>query len=327
LENKQYAVDEEAAEIVRYIFKLADEGVKRKEIARRLNRDGVPSRRDYKNNTTGNYLWRGEDIVNLLHNEVYIGTLVNRKTTTIAPNVRKKNDDSNKIKIENHHIPIISKELFDRVNSQYTPNRKGLNRGVYYSYELSGKVKCGNCGKTMFRKTSTNKKNVFYKCDIRIDENCFTDKISPDTLKDVVINTFNIYMRLVIENFEKIKQEVKSQKQAVQADVDKIIAEIESLQHQKLILYTEYKEGLFSKKEFLLKREQISDKIDKLTDKKKMLEQGVDISNQEQTENFIKKYNRKEFTAETIIDEYVKAIYVYSTDRIEIEWKFKDIFE
>lgn len=133
------------AEIVRLIFqKYAVEQVGTSEIARFLTREGY---RTYR----GSSKWKSNSIIKILKNEKYVGDLVQKKTYT--PDYLSHAKRSNKgqvplIRIENHHEPIISREIWNLAQERMQKNNKhGDGSGVHSNrYVFSGKIKCGECG-------------------------------------------------------------------------------------------------------------------------------------------------------------------------------------
>lgn len=67
------AIDEKEAEVVRMIFRMADEGASLSQIAQALQEQDIPSPR-------GKVTWSRETLRKILHNEKYHGTVVLQKT-------------------------------------------------------------------------------------------------------------------------------------------------------------------------------------------------------------------------------------------------------
>ena len=139
IENGQYIPNPETAPIVKEIFADFLDGKGLVTIARELNENGYRTRRGNKfENRTVRYM---------LKNPVYIGKI--RWTPTGKANHRKDCKDT--LIIDGTHEPIISKEIFDKVQTK-------LSRGsVKYMREnpakepfmLQGLVRCSDCGATL----------------------------------------------------------------------------------------------------------------------------------------------------------------------------------
>lgn len=138
-------IEPKGADIVRQIFqKYAVEQMGTSEIARFLTKEG---HRTYR----GGSIWRASAIIKILKNEKYVGDLVQKKTYT--PDYLTHEKRTNKgavpmIRQENHHKPIISREVWNLAQQRLRQNnkhRKG-DGGHSNRYLFSGKIQCGQCG-------------------------------------------------------------------------------------------------------------------------------------------------------------------------------------
>lgn len=135
----------EGAEIVRLIFhRYAVEQVSTSEIARYLKRKGYCTCRGSTN-------WKSSTIIKILHNEKYVGDLIQKKSYTpdyLTHEKRTNHGAVPLIKIQDHHEPIVSREVWNMAQERLKRNCKhteGKN-GHSNRYLFSGKIKCGECG-------------------------------------------------------------------------------------------------------------------------------------------------------------------------------------
>ena len=139
------SINPEGAEIVRLIFhKYAVEQVGTSEIARLLTCKGYHTYR-------GSAKWKANAVVKILNNEKYVGDLIQKKTFT--PDFLTHTKRTNKgevpfVTIENHHEPIISREVWNTAQERLQKNNKHSEGDGGHSnrYVFSGKIKCGECG-------------------------------------------------------------------------------------------------------------------------------------------------------------------------------------
>ena len=96
--------------------------------------------------------WTKDMVSNILKNEVYTGTLVTHKKKSI--NIRGKIvklPREEHFVFENHHEPIISKEMFELAqelrDKKYKKNTSGANKK--HNYYFSGMCVCNECGSGM----------------------------------------------------------------------------------------------------------------------------------------------------------------------------------
>lgn len=154
--NGRLIVNEEGAKVVRKIFhKFVNEGKGTYTIARELKEEGVP---------TFNYIkeWSNVVIQRILKNEKYVGDLIQKKTYT--PNYLTHEKKYNRgeeefIIIQNHHEPIISRDLFDKAKQEMLlrSSKKSDNRKYSNRYCFSGKILCGICGSSYVARTKKYK--------------------------------------------------------------------------------------------------------------------------------------------------------------------------
>jgi len=152
-ENDRYklVIDEEAAKVVRRIFKMAYDGMGCKGIADTLSKEGVPIPSVYANLNRGRKssaygLWCSRTIDEMLNNETYIGNMTQGRRKKINYKIKKevRTPKENWIIVENTHEPIIDKEMFDMVQSVYKKNKNLQSNSK--NYLLRGFLFCEECG-------------------------------------------------------------------------------------------------------------------------------------------------------------------------------------
>ena len=90
-------------------------------------------------------IWPESSVIHILEDERYTGTYIigKREVTEVGGHRVRMKDESQWIKIPDHHQAIISKELFDQVQAQ-RPRFKCPKKNAR-AYPLRGKVFCGCC--------------------------------------------------------------------------------------------------------------------------------------------------------------------------------------
>ena len=143
--NGKMSINPQEAEIVRLIFQKY--GIEKKGtslIARELQEAG------YKNHR-GNPIWSRSHIIKILHNEKYVGDLIQKKTITpdyLSHSKKYNKGQEDLIILRNHHEPIIDRDLWDTVQIEIT--KRSRNHSEYSGnanrYTFSGKIICAECG-------------------------------------------------------------------------------------------------------------------------------------------------------------------------------------
>ncbi|TBD88116.1 recombinase family protein [Rhizobium ruizarguesonis] len=152
-------INEDEAEVIRWIFRQYADGVSPRDIAKRLNAQGTPGPRGAKWRDTAirGHVSRGTGILN---NTTYIGRVVwnrrqYRKNPETERRVARGNKESDWIVNDDHQaLRIVDDALWARVKERqkeigelfsYTTTNR-LNGAHRPSYMLSGILECAECG-------------------------------------------------------------------------------------------------------------------------------------------------------------------------------------
>lgn len=140
----EMVVNEKQSEVVRWIFSQVLSGNSTAEIARKLNEEGVATRRGGS--------WTSTTINGMIRNEKYTGDVIFQKSYSDERFTRHRNNgERDQYFVADHHEAIISHEDYDAANAIL--DRNGAEKGIYADsrkyqnrYCFSGKIICGNCG-------------------------------------------------------------------------------------------------------------------------------------------------------------------------------------
>ena len=258
-----FIIDEKGKEIVERIFNLALSNMSLDKIVKILIKEKVPLPSVIKNNkrNLSINLWSTRTIKSILQNEIYLGHMIQGKTTRL-------NHKSNKVIylpkenwniVKNTHEPIIDEETFNNVQLLFKTNKnKTINS---YNYLLRGLIKCQECHHSIsiqrypkrktcyticnyYRKYGSQKKvctaHRFNYQDLEnlvltsIKEECFK-YIDKNKLKEILKND---YQNKHITN--NINNNIKKSKQAIM----KLKKQIKDIYNDKL-------EGIITKEQYL----------------------------------------------------------------------------
>lgn len=163
--TKTLIVNKEEAETVRYIFKRYLEGAGATVIARELKELGYKTK-------NGNLEWRSSGILGIIGNEKYMGDILLGKTFTVDPISKRRLanlGESDQFYLENHHEPIVSKEVYNQANEirkKKACPRRGMNQyndktreRITRAYSFSSMLQCGYCGCALTRRVKYNSKS------------------------------------------------------------------------------------------------------------------------------------------------------------------------
>lgn len=170
-------IDPTGARTVLRIYSAYLAGKSLGQIKNELIADGVPAARSAKG-------WSSEVIHSILTNERYMGDALLQKwykENCLAKSCKKNNGELPKYYVENNHQGIVSKELFNRVQTEMLrrANRKKMVsptgerfKGKYSAqYALTERLVCGECG-TPYRRctwTQNGLKRIVWRCISRLE--------------------------------------------------------------------------------------------------------------------------------------------------------------
>lgn len=356
-DDKHHLVpDEEEAKIVKKIFEMALEGNGRIKICKYLNNNGILCRKELQrrnkrklsldiNEVEPRYLWSTSTIARVLTNETYIGNLVQLKTTKLCFGNEKiiTKAEEDYVRSYNTHEAIISIEDFNKVKiiKKQNDTRKGKPYEPFNYSIFRGILKCKDCGRSMIRQEDTRKKNLIsnYYCTgyLHLNNKCSSHKIKTSVLEDIVLETIQFQIKLVIElersltklyfhsNQESFENEYKNNVRIAELRIN-------NLKEEKRKSYEEWKFGKIEKTEFIKLSEEIDLKINQFN-------QDIELytSTYKETVKKIRKNdywighykrNRKiKRLSFDVLKELIEVIYVLEDGSLEIKFKYQDEYE
>ncbi|MBR3840141.1 MAG: recombinase family protein [Erysipelotrichales bacterium] len=316
-------VDEEAASIVKKIFRLFVSGYGKKAIADYLNNLGVPNPTAYKKLhgerfkvTSGrtSSLWNYSTVSSILSNEVYRGHLIQGKYGSISYKTKRNvaKPRSEWIYVENTHEAIIEEELWNRVKELRESNIKPMGNGTINIF--ANKLHCSNCGYTLRR--IKVKGNYYYKCPTRAmsSELCSGAFISEDSLKQVTLEEFIKLCRQYI-NEEKYNQMLRECKDSnfnvpYRQEAINYKAKYKSMLKQ---MYIDKLNGLINENEYIELSRELREKLNEVP---------LLVECEEQHEIIFPPKELTRILVDLFIDEIVIYSKVDNKVSIEIHWRF-----
>jgi len=253
-----YEIDPPAAEVVREIFRLYNNGWGYKRIANHLTDQGIPTPRaneiaakeaaGQSTKLKAKSDWSIISVSGILSNDFYIGTLRQKKYTRAKINGKDKPvDASEQVIIENAHTPIIDHRTFTYTQEQLKHRSKSNYRGEKkYATDYSGFLFCGDCGSPMFSMSRPDLAPA-YTCGTyhrRGLKGCTSHHIRVDKLDELLKR----YVQVVRDNsasmMEHLKAAIKQQPEREAQLGDAIVSLEHQLSDSKEQLKTLYKRKL-----------------------------------------------------------------------------------
>lgn len=244
-ENGKLVINQEEAEIVRRIYREYLEGKSLIQIKKGLEKDGVK-------NGVGNTKWWDSNIKQILQNEKYIGDALLQKTYTsnLLEKKRKKNEGAlPQYYVEGNHEPIISKEIFLKVQAELKRRSSlatpGSRRCYSGKYALSHITFCGVCGNIYRRVTWQGERErvAVWRCVSRMErkfENCGGRTVNEEEIHDAVIKAINLTFRDKTKVKQSLKENLKElNENGINERIDEIDKELKKLQRDLIDVKTQ----------------------------------------------------------------------------------------
>ena len=188
LENKQFILVPNEAEIVRMIFQLYIDGIGADTIGKILHSKGIEPKNSSK--------WNRSSIITILSNYNYTGDLILQKTFRENHLSKRKminTGELDKYAVKNNHEAIISKEIFDKAQKMRKQQAEKIKpRSVNKHYAFTGMIRCGICGRAFTHKTTPH--NEIWKCSLSVTkgkEACSAKQVPHNIIVEASIHILN----------------------------------------------------------------------------------------------------------------------------------------
>ena len=353
-DKKKWIVDEEAAEIVKWIFNLCIAGKGPMQIAKLLTAERVLTvkahyaQRDGKLLPEKPYKWSPKSVAGILERPEYTGCTVNFKTYSKSHKLKKRlhNAPENQRIFPNTQPAIIDEQVFARVQelqeNKRRPAKQAERQGLF-----SGLLYCADCGSKLHFATGKNMtpQQDCYRCS-RYKSNtgdCTMHFIREETLKRFVLQRIFDVTALFFDDamafeeaarkqrFQEAEKEAKKRRRGI-AQAEKRIAELDRIFKR---IYEDDISGTISHERFLKLSADYEAEQKELTEQVKAWRQAVETFEQDQADfasfaAIVRKYVGIRELTPTIVNEFVKKIIVHAPDKssghrrqkIELVWNF-----
>ena len=341
--RNKLAVDPEAADVIRRIFREALEGSNTSQIARSLNDDGIPTPGQYFkrkhpdkkkfSNMSEKISWETVMVYNILKNLVYTGTLVSRKMKSCGVG-SKKRVVNEPIIVEGTHEAIVSKEDFELAQKVIRGGGRNPTR-KQQDYPLKGLVRCGNCKRAMTRRK--NKAGIrYFQCIHSVNNgnsDCPVGRNFPEMdIEMVVFHAITQFLTLAQKEAVQNREIGDLRKSAIKECAEKIrILQKQNEQHKasKLRLYEKYAAGSITKEAYIQQKAETDAKIaendeaiQRSHERMKELDSETSCLD-EKLDVVCEQYADCKALTYELTHAFISAVYIYDLDNIEIVWKFK----
>ena len=295
LDGRRIIIDEEQAEIVRYVYRQYEQGIYAKDIVKELNE---------KNITFKGKPFEIHMIYKIIQNEKYSGKYHHQEDL-----------------IDNMYPQIVPDDLYQKVREISLKNKVG-SRSATVNYLLRGKLKCGHCGLPITAdsvKNKQGKKFYYYKCSGRKKKlnDCKKTTIAKDKLEKFIVDKIIEKLNEPEIMNQLVKKLLITQEQQQSNNQELVIMQKQKKQLESILenLVRAIEQGVITKT--------TTERIKTIESKIEALEQQIIIKQSESktklTEKTIREYYNKALSrnGRLLINTLINVITVYD-DRIEI---------
>ena len=283
-DKNQWVIDEEAAEVVRRIYRMSLEGKGPYEIARILSEEQIERPSYYlakrglgtcrsNNNTATPYVWRGATVRDILSKPEYMGHTVNFRSykESYKDKRAKKTPKADWVIFKNTQEAIVSEEMWNKVQEL----RKTVRRTdtVGEANPFTGLLYCADCGAKMYNhrggagrarnwKGELNGKRRperdEYNCSTynlsrqSYDKQCSQHYIRTEVVRKLVLETIKAVSDYVITNEEEFINRIYStsrdkQKESIRSLKRKIAQDTKRVNELNMLMKKLYEDNISGK--------------------------------------------------------------------------------
>ena len=345
---KRWIVDEEAAQVVRRIYRMTLEGVGTEQIAAKLEEDGVLTPRAYRQskgiNRPGKVKdlppthWNSSSVIKMLSVQEYCGDILNFKTYSKSYKNKKRleNDRENWAIFKDVHEPIIERAVFEQVQQKRGKMRKRQAKDGERSM-FSGLLVCADCGSNLhFHFNQGNPEIKYFNCSNYKGNRgtCgSTHYVRVDFLEQVVlgeIRRLTKYAGLYEDDFLKevighSRQAEETERRLKEKELKSRLARDDELDGLFERIYEDNVSGKLSDDRFAKMSRRYEEEQKELSEKIKKLRSEIEKQSSRATStdmfvSIVRKYTRARKLTPRMLNELVEKIEVYNAEKIDGEW-------
>ena len=220
--------DEPAASYVLRMFEMRARGISPNKIAEAFNDEHIPIPSDYREQKFGipstrrsHHLWSCSTVKQILTNPIYLGNLVQMRTTSLSYKNKKvvRREPEDMVTVCGTHEAIVSQELWDKCREMEASVSQGKKNKTGYVNPLSGLVYCADCGSKMHigwnntrhkRSDPRTYRRDNFKCGAYAkfgERACTSHYIQIKILNQIVLEDIRSKISLVAADEAKVRQD------------------------------------------------------------------------------------------------------------------------
>lgn len=341
-ELRKLAINEDTAPVVRLIFDMALERKTVPQITRYLNDNHIETSTEYNYRINPNNqrfrkgsskcMWSTSMVGRIVKNYTYTGALVSRKRKVVTVG-SPKTVPCEPIIVEGTHEGIVTLEEYEQAQTVLNRQTKPKAPTTPKKYPLKSLVRCGYCKRNMIRASRTGNRYVYFcrQQEVSNESQCLKNfTITEDVLEDVVLREVEEYTSQLDEGISfSLKDSKYDLDNGLLQEIKHLKAKIKEQKYKKRNDYEKYTGNKLSKEDFLEMKQQADSLIVQLEQevlsKENQVAEMISVHQYENGSLGQDKERQSTFDilTEELTQRYVKAVYIYDMNRIEVEFHSK----
>ena len=346
---KRWIVDEEAAQVVRRVFRMTLDGYGTEQIATIFSEEKILTpiaywrekgvNRPGKSKLRGPYMWNSSTITHILSLQEYCGDILNFKTYSKSYKNKKRlaNDRENWVIFQDVHEPIIERAVFEQVQQKRGKIRKRRTHEGERNM-FSGLLVCADCGHNLhFHFNQGNPDIKYFNCSNYKGNRgtcTSTHYVRVDFLEQVVLGEIRRLTKFASQfEDEFVKAVIGHSQQAEATDRKLKEKELKALQARDEELdglferiYEDNVSGKLSDDRFARMSRRYEEEQKELAEKIKALRAEIDKQNSQSmtTDMFIslvRKYTCARKLTPRMLNELIEKIEVFNAEKVDGVWE------
>ena len=353
-------IDEEAAEVVRRIFKMAASGIPAGKIAETLTNEKILIPAAYQDRASNQvsrnhtyfdpYYWSRSTVISILNKQEYLGHTVLGKTITenFKTKKRRKAKPEELLFFPNTHEAIIDQETWDMAQKHRKRAPKRVANGTY-THRLSGLVFCADCGSRLSYNAPSSRKieaGTVKESDSKFEcskfrnrfHNCSAHYITAANLEAAILQATKLVTSYVLQNEDAFVSELmeqwESRQQQFSSDDKKELANAKNrlTELDSLIqgLYENQIKGIMSERQTQRLMAQYDQEQFSIENRIKELEDNInsDVSQKPDANRFIaliKKYKDFDEITDSMLYDLIDRVEVHNATGGQTRYRYQQI--
>lgn len=303
-------------------------------IATYLTKSGIETPAQVSGKKDAGWIWHGSSVKKILENQAYVGDLVAHRETTVSAinKKRKKVPKSEQIIIPNTHIPLIAREVWERVQVIMENRKTNRSKAKGNKNLFVGFLVCPDCGRG-FHFRQDRKGYICGGYGKYGKHVCTSHIIKEQKLINLILADIKTFCLNIdkVNIIEKVKKKNKKSDKTIKTKISKISRQLEKLKKRRINYIDLLADGDITKEDYNERIAENKAEVDSLEKEKASLEDSLNNSNDIDKLTFLKteldKFLKFDTLTKEMLNLLVEKIEVHESGEPVIYYRFAPVFE